>query len=128
MLIPLMTEKLQAGFPSPAADHLETALSLDEYLIQNPPATFFVGVKGCSMEAVGIFEGDIAVVDRARIAKHEDIVVALKDNQFLIKTLLIQQETLYLKAHHPTFPVQTLNEDQGDRVWGVVTGLVRRMV
>src|SRR6056297_2680479 len=96
----LALSKVQAGFPSPCDDFLEPALSLDEYLIDNPPATFLVKIIGNSMLNAGICEGDIAVVDRSKRPKHHDIVVAVKNNEFLIKELLVEKNCLRLRAHN----------------------------
>jgi DNA polymerase V len=52
--IPLVSANVQAGFPSPADDHLERSINLNKHLVKNPAATFFLGVKGDSMWAAGI--------------------------------------------------------------------------
>jgi len=62
--IPLASASVQAGFPSPAEDHMENSLDLNEHLVSNPAATFFVRVRGNSMRDAGIQGGDILVVDR----------------------------------------------------------------
>src|SRR6201999_2973516 len=62
--VPLMLGRAAAGFPSPADDYLDRPLDFNELLIENPDATFAVRVVGDSMIGVGIFPGDIAVVDR----------------------------------------------------------------
>ena len=46
LLIPLVSAKVQAGFPSPADDHMERSLDLNEHLVANPASTFFVRVQG----------------------------------------------------------------------------------
>jgi hypothetical protein len=63
--IPLVSAKVQAGFPSPADDHMEQSLDLNEHLVANPAATFFVRVQGDSMRDAGIASGDILIVDRS---------------------------------------------------------------
>ena len=50
-----------AGFPSPAEDHMDVALDLNEHLIKHPSATFYVYAKGNSMIEDGIYDGDIAM-------------------------------------------------------------------
>jgi DNA polymerase V len=60
--LPFYTEKLSAGFPSPASDYMERALDLNEYLIKNPSATFFVEITGDSMTGAGIHSGDILIL------------------------------------------------------------------
>ncbi|HET9843461.1 MAG TPA: S24 family peptidase, partial [Gammaproteobacteria bacterium] len=63
--LPLFTHKIAAGFPSPAEDHIEASLDLNEYLIEHPAATFYVRVEGESMVNAGIYPNDILIVDRA---------------------------------------------------------------
>ncbi|TWI76772.1 DNA polymerase V [Desulfobotulus alkaliphilus] len=63
--IPLFTESVSAGFPSPAQDYVERSLDLNDLCIHNPAATFFVRVSGDSMEDGGIRSGDILIVDRS---------------------------------------------------------------
>ncbi len=123
---PLVGFKVQAGFPSPADDYLESLLSLDDYLIDNQAATFFVKVIGQSMIEAGICEGDIAVVNRALTPKSNDIVIAVIDNEFLIKELLIHNDIAWLKPHHPNYPKIQLCENKGDLIWGVVSGITRK--
>jgi len=63
LLIPIFTSRVQAGFPSPADDHLEDTLDLNTHLIHHKEATFFVKAQGDSMIGVGIHQGDILIVD-----------------------------------------------------------------
>ena len=60
-----LSRKIETGFPSPASDHLEKALSLEELIVRRPTSTFYVRVEGHAMNASGIYEGDILVVDRS---------------------------------------------------------------
>jgi DNA polymerase V len=64
---PLAGNSALAGFPSPADDYLDRALDFNERLIENPIATFAVRIAGESMTGVGIFPGDIAIVDRSLV-------------------------------------------------------------
>ena len=75
--LPLFSARVQAGFPSPADDHLERSIDLNEELIQHPAATFFVRVKGESMHDAGIQSGDILVVDRSLAPTDRKIVAPL---------------------------------------------------
>ena len=61
--LPLVSASVEAGFPSPADDHLERGIDLNEELIRNPAATFLVRVRGVSMRDAGIHSGDTLIVD-----------------------------------------------------------------
>ena len=75
--IPFFAGRITAGFPSPAEDHLDNSLDLNDLLISHPAATFFIRVEGNSMERAGIFSGDLLVVNRALEAKDGNIIVAV---------------------------------------------------
>ena len=68
--------QVSAGFPSPAADHAQERIDLNQQLIRNKAATYIFRVKGDSMTGAGIYEGDVLLVDRSMDPKHNHIVVA----------------------------------------------------
>ncbi|GAA5442607.1 protein UmuD [Microbulbifer sp. NBRC 101763] len=86
-LSPPFSSGVACGFPSPVDDYKEAALSLDEHLITNPPATFMAGANGDSMQGVGIFDRDVLIVDRSLTHVHGDVVVVALDGQLTCKIL-----------------------------------------
>lgn len=125
--IPLGSETVPAGFPSPAQDHVEQCLDLNEYLIANPAATFFLTVGSDSMKDIGIIAGHKIIVDRSQVATHRRIVVASINGLFTVKRLIIEPDgTKWLKAENPAYP--DIHFKAGDQVeiWGVVTGWFRK--
>lgn len=64
-VIPIYIEAGISGFESPAAEYKELGLSLDNLLIKHPNATFIGQASGQSMVGVGIFDGDLLIVDRS---------------------------------------------------------------
>ncbi|KRI92383.1 DNA polymerase V, partial [Acinetobacter baumannii] len=123
--IPLATERVAAGFPSPAQDDIEQALDLNEYLIRNENATFIVKANSLSMLDAGIDIDDPLIVDRSIPAKSGDIVIALIDNDFTVKRLMIdtqfQPPKVWLKAENPDYQNIYIEEGQELVIWGVVT-------
>ena len=85
--VPLFADPCAAGFPSPAQDYLEKELDLNELCIRRRASTFFVRASGSSMQDLGLFDGDVMVVDRAEEASHGDIVVAEVNGEFTVKRL-----------------------------------------
>lgn len=73
----VLSYRIPAGLPSPAANYVEDGLDLNEYLVRNKPASFMFTVKGDSMMNAVIVEGDKVIVDRSVNAKSKDIVVAV---------------------------------------------------
>lgn len=125
MLIPYALEKINAGFPSPAQDYIDKALDMNEHLIKNETATFIVKVASLSMLNAGIEIDDELIVDRSLDAKHGDIVVALIDNDFTVKRLMIDEKGQWLKAENPEYKNIYLQEGQELIIWGVVTCVIK---
>ncbi len=126
LALPLYTSKVAAGFPSPADDHVEKRLNPSDYLVENDNSTFFVRVKGDSMIDAGIFEDDVLVIDRAPVAQVGDIVLAVLDGEFTVKTLGKSKNGPRLIPANKNFPVIDIKEGQSFEVWGVVTGSMRK--
>lgn len=118
--------KVSAGFPSPAADHEERRLDINEYLVRNPISTFFFPVQGDSMEGGQIFDGDVLVVDRSVKASHGSVVVAFIDGERLVKRLWNRGGRVALVAENPAYPPLEIREGSELVVWGVVIGKFRR--
>jgi len=120
---------VSAGFPSPADDHIESSLDLNDYLINRPAATFLVRARGTSMTGAGIFDGDILVVDKSIKVEPGQIVIAALDGEFTVKRLLHGEgkNGWRLQPENPDFPCLDLSAENDFAVWGVVTGVVRRL-
>lgn len=123
--LPFYSFIVPAGFPSPAQDHIEGDISLDELLGLRLPQTFLVRVGGESMNGVGIFDGDLVVVDRALEAKPGFIVIAALNNEPLIKTLCKQGEQFILRSENPAFAPRYVFESDELVIWGVVLYSIR---
>ena len=119
LLIPLATETISAGFPSPAEDYIELGIDLNKYLIKNPISTFFLRVSGNSMNNAGIYNDDLLIIDRSINPNPGHIVVALLDGEFTLKRLIKKQDTYYLKADKENYPAINLYEYIDIQIWGV---------
>jgi SOS-response transcriptional repressors (RecA-mediated autopeptidases) len=126
MPLPLVGAKVAAGFPSPAEDHVDRALDLNEHLIAHPAATFFVRVAGDSMRDAGIVEGDILIVDRSLTPQDRQIVVAQLDGEFCVKRLRRQGGRVWLESENPEYPRVELTEGQQLEIWGTVTFIIHK--
>ncbi|MDO7481523.1 translesion error-prone DNA polymerase V autoproteolytic subunit [Acinetobacter baumannii] len=125
MLVPYALEKISAGFPSPAQDYVDKALDMNEHLIKNATSTFIVKVASLSMLNAGIDIDDELIVDRSLDAKHGDIVIALIDNEFTVKRLMIDEKGQWLKAENPEYKNIYLMDGQELIIWGVVTCIIK---
>ena len=125
--LPLYSSKVSAGFPSPAEEHVEKRLDPNDFLIDQEDATFFVTIQGYSMIEVGLFPGDKGVVDRSKTPNIGDIVLAVINGEFTIKTLDKHKSggLRLLSANKEFKPIEITKEMQFE-VWGVVIGSFRR--
>ena len=126
LMIPIFTSRVQAGFPSPADDHLEDALDLNTHLIQHKDATFFVKAQGDSMLGAGIHQGDILIVDKSLTPKSGKIVIAVVDGEFTVKRLHKYKGNITLKAENPEFEDIKVNGTDELIIWGVVTSVIHQ--
>ncbi|MFN8551298.1 MAG: translesion error-prone DNA polymerase V autoproteolytic subunit [Candidatus Obscuribacterales bacterium] len=115
-----------AGFPSPADDHLQLPLDLNQLLIKNHPATFFLRVKGSAMLASGIHDADILIVDRSITATNGKIVVATVDGELIVRRFQKQAGGLCLTADDESPPIN-LSENDSVEIWGVATSVVHHL-
>ena len=99
------------GFPSPAEQYVDAPLDLNELLVKNPPATYFVRAAGNSMVDAGIQEGDILVVDRSIQPENNAIVIACVDNEFTVKYLRMDGETVSLVPANRRYKPITFNTE-----------------
>jgi DNA polymerase V len=125
--LPLASASVRAGFPSPAEDHIEKWIDLNDELIQHPAATFFVRVHGESMHDVGIHSGDILIVDKALEVKNHKIVVAVLNGEFTVKRIEIKQGSIYLLPENSRFSAIEVSKEAEFQVWGVVTNVIHAL-
>ena len=118
--IPLLNDSVSAGFPSPADDHMEENIDLNEHLISNPFSTFFLRVKGESMINAGIKDKDLIIVDKSLRARPGHIIIAMIDGEFTIKRLSMKNNELYLKAENHNYPDFRFKDHIDVQIWGVV--------
>lgn len=126
--LPLCSFRVPAGFPSPAADHIEQQISLDEVLNIRAPHVYLISITGESMQGAGIFEGDLAIVDRAIEPAHGHIVVALLNNEPICKRLCKRVKEVVLLSENPKYPPRYILEGDELTIWGVITNTVRSHV
>ncbi len=119
--LPLYACSVQAGFPSPADDHLEGKLDLNQHLVKHPAATFLVRAAGDSMINAGIHSGDILVVDRSLEAVHGRVVIVAVDGQLTVKRLHKSAKGTFLMPENDAFEAVKIDEGSDVVIWGVVT-------
>lgn len=115
---------IEAGFPSPTEEETLDTVTLDEWLIEDRPATFMVKVKGESMIEAGIQPGDVALVERGRLPKNNDIVIACVDGKWTMKYYEKNGNSVVLIPANPKF--QKIYPKEELRIEAVVTAIIRK--
>lgn len=123
VLLSLYSDRVKAGFPSPATDYVQNRIDLNTLLIHSPTTTYLVEVEGDSMIDMGIYPNDILIVDRSLSAKNKDIVIALVDDGFTAKQLILG-EHIILRAHNENYADIVVKGSL--ELFGVVVRSVRR--
>ena len=118
LLLPFHLHKVGAGFASPATDYVEDDIDLNAHLIKNIPSTFLIRVQGKSMNAIGIRDGDLLVVDRSLNPKNFSTVIANVNEELVVKTFVKEKNQSFLTSGKNKI---NLTENSEIFVWGVVT-------
>ena len=122
--LPFYIHKVGAGFPSPATDYIEDDVDLNTHLIKNPPATFIIRVQGKSMSDVGIYDGDLLVVDRSINPKNSSTVIANVNEELVVKTFMKGKNNNYLASGPNKIE---LSENPNVIIWGTVTYVIHKL-
>ena len=122
--LPFYIHKVGAGFPSPATDYIEDDVDLNTHLIKNPPATFIIRVQGKSMSDVGIYDGDLLVVDRSINPKNSSTVIANVNEELVVKTFVKGKNNNYLASGLNKIE---LSENPNVIIWGTVTYVIHKL-
>jgi DNA polymerase V len=119
--LPLYSSKVQAGFPSPADDYIERYLDLNSAFIKHPSATFLLKATGDSMKDVGIFSGDLLIVDKSLEPVDGKIVIAALNGELTVKRLSRKAGRVQLLSANSKYKPIDITEEQDLVIWGVVT-------
>ena len=125
MHLPHYNASVPAGFPSPALDHMEHHLSLDNLLDLHASHTYVVSVSGDSMTGAGIFDGDHLIVSRGLPARPGHVVVACLNGDVFVKRLAQEQGQFILRSENSAYSPRYILENDELMIWGVVTHSLR---
>ena len=125
LLLPFYLHKAGAGFPSPATDYIEEDINLNIHLIKNAPATFVIRVQGKSMSNVGIYDGDLLIVDKSLKPKNFSIVIANVNDELVVKSLIKEKNLQFLSSGSKNLGDKIIINSNSDIfIWGVVTYVI----
>ena len=125
LTVPFYLHKAGAGFPYPATDYIEEDVDLNVHLIKNVPATFIIRVQGKSMMNVGIYDGDLLVVDKSLKPKNFSTVIANVHDELVVKSFVKEKDEQFLTSgSKKTEDKIIINNESDIFVWGVVTYVI----
>lgn len=119
VLIPLFPF-ITAGFPSAGEDFVEKEIDLNEYLIKNKPATFYVRVRGNSLVGIGISDGDLLIVDKSLDFINGDLAVVYLDGEFTAKMVKVEKDKAWLISANPQYKPILVTSDNEFSIFGIV--------
>ena len=121
--VPLLG-KVTAGTPIEAIETPDEYFSLPANLIPNKEEVFTLKVSGESMINVGIYDGDILIVERRNTARNGETVVAMNaDNEVTVKTFYKEDGYFRLQPENDTMDPIILKEVT---ILGKAIGLYRK--
>ena len=117
--------KVTAGSPIEAIEVPDEYFSLPTNLFNSKKELFTLKVSGESMINVGIYDGDIVVVQKQNNAENGETVVALnEDNEATVKTFYKEKDHIRLQPENDTMDPIIL---KNCTILGKVVGLYRKL-
>lgn len=128
--LPIASEGIRAGFPSPAQDYMTDSIDLNKELVSHPATTFYARAVGNSMTGFGISDGDLLVIDKSIEPMYGDIVVAFIDGEFTLKRIEKEADgcCLWLVPGNEDYPPIKITEDNDFIIWGVLTYNIKKQL
>lgn len=126
--IPYFEVGVAAGAPSYVPHYFETTINISRELIKNRRSTFCVRVNGQSMIDAGIDDGDLLIVDKQLQPKNNNIILAVIDGDYTVKRLYMDGDDLYLQPENKSYAPIRITPFMDFRVWGVVTGVIKKLL
>lgn len=132
VLFPVLIPRVKAGgygsFESVALDFPEDTIDLLKILIKDKETVFFAKVSGDSLNGIGIFDGDILIVQKGMLPKYDDVIVIFLDGEFFVKKFRpkykensAELKSIKLKSENPKYSDLYADENSDFIFWGVVT-------
>lgn len=75
---------MTTGFQSPAVGYEDKTLNLNTLLVKHPLATVFMKIDSRKYMHMGIFDGDLLIIDRAKTVHPNSLVVYAQNGEFLL--------------------------------------------
>ncbi len=124
LMLPLVG-RVAAGTPILAAEHIEQTYAVEASMFSARP-DFLLKVRGLSMRDIGIMDGDLLAVQKAKDAKNGQIVVARIGDEVTVKRFKRTGAGIELSPENPDFKTILVSADRQDfEIEGLAVGLIR---
>lgn len=123
--LPVVSQGINAGFPSPALDFVDLTIDLNKHLIKHPSATFYGRAKGDSMKDAGISDGDLLVIDKSLQPTSGRIAVCYIDGEFTVKRIKVTNGECWLIPANDKFKPIQITDENNFLIWGIVTHVIK---
>lgn len=125
--LPLFANTVQAGAPVMAEEQIDQHVNLHDHLVRKPEASFFARAQGESMRDIGIFDGDMLVVEQQAEAKNGDVIVASVDGALTVKRLSHNGNQIQLLSENKEFSPINIEEGMDFAIIGLVTSVIHQL-
>ncbi len=123
--LPVVSQGISAGFPSPALDFVDLTIDLNKHIIKHPSATFYGRAKGDSMKDAGISDGDLLVIDKSLQPTSGRIAVCYIDGEFTVKRIKVTNGECWLIPANDKFKPIQITDENNFLIWGIVTHVIK---
>jgi repressor LexA len=117
--------RVAAGTPIVAEENIEGTVTLDRTLFKGD-GLFTLRVRGESMQDIGVFDGDIAVVRQQQSASNGEVVVAIVDGEATLKRFFKKNDSIVLHAENPNFRDIVVTSPKNVLIAGRLVGMIRK--
>ncbi len=126
--VPFYDVSVAAGTPAYIPTYFEETINVSKELIRNQKATFCVRVNGQSMIDAGIDDGDLLIVDKSLEPQNKNIILAVINGEYTVKRLYKSGQDLFLQPENMQHNPIKITPYMDFRIWGVVTGLIKKLL
>lgn len=124
-VLPVITQSMASGFPSPAEEYNEASINLNQHLISHPEASFILKAVGNHLQHLGIFDNDFLVVDRSLKPAHQNIIIVVLNGQLTVKQLIKTTENNWVLQGELSATPDKMSEEI--EIWGVVKWVLHKV-
>jgi DNA polymerase V len=122
---PPFASRISAGFPSPAESYIEGRIDFNRDFIKNQLSTYYIRVRGDSMEPL-IYPGEMLVVDKMAETRDKDIVVARIGDDLCVKRWrMLPNGSIWLFSENINYKPIQITWESDFEVWGKVLHSVK---